>query len=344
MNMLPAATAAVLALAQGAVAQHPQTWTNPLQGVVDSRIELRVEDGTVRVLQNGKPLGADRLRTSERDGSRHVTVVGEDGRPIASLIVTGAQTPDVVQWYGSGDKKRPSLGVTLRPIDETLAEHLGVEPDEVVAIGSVNEGMAAQKAGVKAHDIIIEIDGETPVTMETVQEVLEQKQVGERVPLRVLRKGGEQVIEVELGAGANEPWTTFYCDAPVVTFEGMADLFGESGKDVRSLLERATNQLQERRSDLESLFSKGDMRAAKDELTKALGSVATDLEKLRDAVGGSAKSWYASPRYPTFFDVRQLEGTLPQASDADARLDKLEERLQRIEKLLEKSLERRRDH
>jgi len=66
--------------------------------------------------------------------------------------------PDVfdlpgVQRFGSGRR----LGITVESVDDQLAEYFGVK--EGVLVKSVQDGSAAQKAGIKAGDVITGVNG-----------------------------------------------------------------------------------------------------------------------------------------------------------------------------------------
>lgn len=95
---------------------------------------------------------------------------------------------------------RVLMGVTMNSVDEALADQLGVAEDDVVLIESVMPGYGAQKAGIKAHDVITEIDGKSPVTMDRVREVLKGKKPGDKVRVKVARAKGEKEFTVELMA------------------------------------------------------------------------------------------------------------------------------------------------
>jgi len=87
-----------------------------------------------------------------------------------------------------------------------VVEQLGLERGQGVAIAAVVEGSVAEKAGFKAHDIVIEFAGK-PVsdsTEEFNQQVMAVK-AGEKVNAVVLRKGKKVNIKgIELPAADRE--------------------------------------------------------------------------------------------------------------------------------------------
>lgn len=55
---------------------------------------------------------------------------------------------------------RPRLGVSVVTITDQLADHLGVPNSNGLLVMSVDEGSPADKAGIKAGDVITELDGD----------------------------------------------------------------------------------------------------------------------------------------------------------------------------------------
>ena len=58
---------------------------------------------------------------------------------------------------------------------------------------------AAAKAGLKAKDVILKIDGTEPTSLKEFIGILELKQPGDEVTLDILRDGKEERIKVTLG-------------------------------------------------------------------------------------------------------------------------------------------------
>ena len=86
-------------------------------------------------------------------------------------------------------KETPKLGVQLR--DES----------NVVTITMVSPDSAAEKAGIRLHDVIISLDGEKMAAVEDVKIHMVSKKKGDTLKLRVLRKRflfGPKEIEISL--------------------------------------------------------------------------------------------------------------------------------------------------
>ncbi len=89
-----------------------------------------------------------------------------------------------------GKVRRPMLGVMLKQsIDETDARALGLPQPEGVLVNTVLPGSPAEKAGVKAGDVILSVNG-TPVNAaNAIQLLIAERKPGDVVTLGIFRKG-----------------------------------------------------------------------------------------------------------------------------------------------------------
>jgi serine protease Do len=89
------------------------------------------------------------------------------------------------------------MGVRLAPLSSALADQLGIDADAGVLIAAVEAGSAAEKAGVKANDVLIRVDGKDVAGTErvrtTVQDALKKKEF----EVDVLRRGRKQTLKVQ---------------------------------------------------------------------------------------------------------------------------------------------------
>lgn len=100
-----------------------------------------------------------------------------------------------------GPKPRVMLGITMTDVPEELAKKMGLETESAILLSKVSPGLPAGKAGMKANDVIVSIDGKKPATRELLTKVLLERDPGDRLPLVVKRgSGGFVEIEVELEA------------------------------------------------------------------------------------------------------------------------------------------------
>ena len=99
------------------------------------------------------------------------------------------------QLITTGAAQHAYLGVQTR---ETVATD-GRDRRNAALIGSVVSGSAADKAGLKAGDAVIAINGEPVGSQLALVAAIRERQPGEAVTLTVLRNGAHQDIAVTLG-------------------------------------------------------------------------------------------------------------------------------------------------
>ncbi len=121
-----------------------------------------------------------------------------------------------------GSVKRALLGITMQEINDKIAEDLKLSSSIVVYIYEVSKNGAADKAGVKAGDILIAI-GTTDITnMASVQETVSRFSPGDKTTLTVLRDGKELKLGVVFKGTTSENGT--------VAEDGSVAFYGSSIK------------------------------------------------------------------------------------------------------------------
>ncbi len=98
--------------------------------------------------------------------------------------------------------QRPVLGVTVSPVAAEVAEFLGIEGG--LKIDSVTEGRGAEKAGMQANDLLIQVGDRKSITLDALREELSKHEPGDHVSVTVLRRGERRQMRVELSA-SEEP-------------------------------------------------------------------------------------------------------------------------------------------
>lgn len=102
----------------------------------------------------------------------------------------------------------PVLGISAEDISGQFGAYFGVPGGEGILVREVNSGSPAEKAGMKAGDVITKIDGEKVSSLEGLREKLRAKgeqKSGDTAPstvktvnIGVIRKGAEVSLKVEL--------------------------------------------------------------------------------------------------------------------------------------------------
>ena len=86
-----------------------------------------------------------------------------------------------------GETKRGWLGVRIQEVTKEIAELEKLEKPEGALVASVSENSPADKAGIRAGDIILEFDGQTVETMRKLPKLVAQSMVGKRVIVKIWR-------------------------------------------------------------------------------------------------------------------------------------------------------------
>lgn len=88
---------------------------------------------------------------------------------------------------------RAALGITAETVADASGQPAGV------GVVSAKPGGAAARAGIRAGDIILAVDGQTTDSATALQSVLATLKPGDQVPVRLSRDGTQRTVTVTLG-------------------------------------------------------------------------------------------------------------------------------------------------
>jgi membrane-associated protease RseP (regulator of RpoE activity) len=117
-----------------------------------------------------------------------------------------------------GSVKRAVLGIVMQPIDDKIAEELKLSSRNGVYINEVSKSGAADKAGLKAGDILTAIDSMKITNTSSVQEAVSRFSPGDKASVTVIRDGREMVFDVVFKGTSQENGTV--SDDGTVAFYG----------------------------------------------------------------------------------------------------------------------------
>lgn len=123
---------------------------------------------------------------------------------IGFAIPAEIAAPIVDQLKQGQEIERGFLGVSLGPIDEDIADSLGLPEGRGEIVQSVQPDSAAEKAGLEAGDIITSINGQDVTSEQTVIFLIANLQPGETIPVEVLRNGETVTLNATLGKRPSE--------------------------------------------------------------------------------------------------------------------------------------------
>jgi serine protease Do len=94
---------------------------------------------------------------------------------------------------------RAWLGIAMKSVDELVAKRFDMEVPRGVIVEQVLDDSPAQKAGLKALDIILKLEEKAIRQSNEIQNIIALKNPGETITLLILRDGKEKSIRVKLG-------------------------------------------------------------------------------------------------------------------------------------------------
>jgi len=97
-----------------------------------------------------------------------------------------------------GVVQRALLGVRIRDMSAQLADDQGLDILTGIYIMSVNEGSAAEDAGIEAGDVITEINGIKVRNTSELQEQIARKRPGDKVDVKFIRDGKQSNVTTVL--------------------------------------------------------------------------------------------------------------------------------------------------
>ena len=111
-------------------------------------------------------------------------------------IPINSAKPIFEQLISNGKVTRPYIGLSGRDLTENLAKANNLVVG--VYVVSVEPFSAAEKAGIKAGDVIIGIDGTAIETMDELNNIKNQHKIGDEISLKLNRDGKEIDVKVTL--------------------------------------------------------------------------------------------------------------------------------------------------
>ena len=208
---------------------------------------------------------------------------------IGFAIPANSASNVINQLIKFGETKRGWLGVRIQEVTKEIAEVEKLKEVQGALVASVSEKSPADKAGLRAGDIILKFDGKKIETMRTLPKLVSNTEVGKVVELEIWRN--KKIIKKKLTLGRLESSKDFKAEKEAeepnknreVEVESLKitvrDLTSEDIKN-RNLKKNTKGSLItdiSRKSPLIGLLSKGDIIL---EVQKNKVTVSKDLNKL----------------------------------------------------------------
>ena len=142
--------------------------------------------GGALVNSEGKVIGINTLKLSG---------TGIEG--IGFAIPINSTTDITSQLIQYSKVKRPYIGISGIDLDETTSKKYNLVIG--IYVRTVEEFSAAEKAGLKIGDVIIEAEGKSITKMDELNEIKNSHQIGDELKIKVNRDGNEKELTIKLG-------------------------------------------------------------------------------------------------------------------------------------------------
>jgi len=110
----------------------------------------------------------------------------------------------ITQLAEHGTVERGWLGVSIQPMTRELAKAFKRSDASGALVSAVIEGSPAEKAGVKAGDVIVELDGKKVAKSEDLPRLVADVHIGNEVPMVVVREGKDVRLTAKIARLVDE--------------------------------------------------------------------------------------------------------------------------------------------
>lgn len=106
----------------------------------------------------------------------------------------------IVQKLRSGqDIERGYLGIQIQPVAGDLADSLDLPQNRGEFVQSVEPGQAADKAGIRAGDVVTKVNGRDVTSDQTLSFIVANVTPGTRIPIELYREGQRRTVTAVVG-------------------------------------------------------------------------------------------------------------------------------------------------
>lgn len=261
-------------------------------GVVSAKARSLPDDGYVSFIQtdvavnpgnSGGPLFNARGEVVGINSQIFSRSGGYQGLSFAIPIDVARHVRD--QIVATGHATHSRLGVAIQEVNQTLAESFRLDRPEGALISSVVPGGPADKAGLKAGDVIRKLNGQPIVASGELPALIGQAAPGDKVLLEVWRQGKREELTARLGDASDQ-------EAKAASTQPRADQ-GRLGLELRELQPRerreagvADGLLVERAA---GVAAQAGVEAG-DVLLSVNGTPVRSIEQVRELVARSTRS------------------------------------------------------
>ncbi|MFZ1684979.1 MAG: PDZ domain-containing protein [Candidatus Zixiibacteriota bacterium] len=147
---------------------------------------------TLDVIRDGKEMQLA-ITLGDRSDSNERTFSWTS--PTAPLA---AMAPRNFAFNFNGHDNGSFIGVSMTDLTEQLGDYFGVKNGNGVLVSDVDRDSPAEKAGIKAGDVIVAIDGEKVADSRDVRDLVQDRKVGTTASIDVLRDHKPMTLKVQV--------------------------------------------------------------------------------------------------------------------------------------------------
>ncbi|TPG22455.1 Do family serine endopeptidase [Sphingomonas koreensis] len=138
---------------------------------------------------NGSVIGINSQILSPSGGNVGIgfAIPAEEAKPVVDTLMKG------------GTVKRGYLGVGIQPLTDDIAAATGLPKNHGELIAKVEPDQPAAKAGLKAGDVVVKVNGQDVTPDQSLSYLVANLQPGARVPFEVIRNGKPMTLTATLG-------------------------------------------------------------------------------------------------------------------------------------------------
>jgi serine protease Do len=153
------------------------------------------------------------------------------------------------------------IGVKIQDLTEQLGDYFGVTDGEGVLITEVEEDMPAQKAGLKAGDVIVAVDGKKIEDSDELISSISDKEKGDKVDIKVIRNHQPATFAVEVAEGKGERSFDFSGMDNMKIFKKSLQApemkwYQQSSSDLKEQMDELREEMQDLKQQLDDLKEK----------------------------------------------------------------------------------------
>jgi serine protease Do len=127
------------------------------------------------------------------------TAINPNGQGIGFAIPIDDVKDVVPQLLKNGQVSRGRLGVVIQPVDANMAKALGLDRTSGALVAEVESNGPADKAGLRAGDLIVGVDDVKIAHSEELPRVVARHAPGSEVTVHAIRDKSEHTFQVSLG-------------------------------------------------------------------------------------------------------------------------------------------------